>query len=65
MRPMSTTPPTDDERLSMSGVSPVTVMDSCRLATFSAMLMSRVWPTLRTMALFSTRLKPWSSAVMS
>ena len=32
---MSTTPPTEDEEVSMSGVSPVTVTVSDRLATLS------------------------------
>ena len=65
MRLMSTTPPTEDEEVSMSGVSPVTVTVSDTLATFRVMLMSSVCPMLTTMPLFSTLLKPWSSAVRS
>ena len=65
IRLMSTTPPTDEEDVSISGVSPVTVTVSETFATFNVMLMSRVWPTLTTMPLFSTLLKPWSSATMS
>ncbi len=65
MRLMSTTPPTEDEEVSISGVSPVTVTVSDTVATFRVMLMSRVWPMLTTIPLFSTLLKPWSSATMS
>ena len=65
MRPTSTTPPTDEDDVSMSGVAPLTVTDSCRLATFIGMLTSRVCPTFSTMPLPSKREKPCSSAVMS
>ena len=62
---MSTMPPTDEEEVSISGVSPVTVTVSDTVATFSVMLMSSVWPTDTTMSLFSTFEKPGSSAVRS
>ncbi len=65
IRSTSTTPPTDDEVRSMSGVSPRTSTASASDATFRVTGMSRVWPTLITMPLLSILLKPWSSAVMS
>ena len=46
----------------MSGDSPVTVTVSCSVATFIAIVMSIVWPTLTMMPLFATLAKPVSSA---
>ena len=65
MRATSTTPPTDDERVSMSGDSPVTVTVSDMFATFIVRPTSSVWPTLTVTPLFSTLLKPCSSASRS
>ncbi len=65
MRLMSTTPPTEDEPVSMSGVSALTVIASETPASFRIMSTSSVWPTLSTMPLFSILAKPWSSAVTS
>ncbi len=61
MRPMSTTPPTDDTVASMSGVWPVTVMVSDRAPTVSVKSRVMVWPTLTTTSLRSTEVKPASS----
>ena len=61
----STTPPTDDEEVWMSGVSARTVIVSDTAASLRVRLRSIVWPTLTTMPLFSTLLKPDSSAVRS
>ena len=58
MRPMSTTPPTDEDVVSMSGVPPVTVIVSDTVANFKIIATSSVWPTLTTMPLFSTLVKP-------
>jgi hypothetical protein len=58
IRLTSTTPPTDEDEVSMSGVAPLTVIDSCTLATFNVTLTSSVWPTLRTIALLSNLAKP-------
>ena len=58
-------PPTDEERVSTSGVSPVTVTFSCTLATVSVMPISSDCPTL-TMIPFDSRFwKPDSSAARS
>ena len=58
----STTPPTDDDPVWISGVSPETVIVSCTDASFRVRLRSSVWPTLTTMPLLSILLKPLSSA---
>ena len=65
MRPISTTPPTDEELVSMSGVPPVTVIVSETVASFKVIATSSVCPTFTTMPLFSTRVNPCSSAVRS
>ena len=49
----STTPPTDDEFVSTSGDSPVTVTLSATCATFKSKLSSTVWPTFTTTAFCS------------
>ncbi len=58
MRWISTTPPTDDELVSMSGVSALTVTVSWTDASFKVMSMSSVCPTLTTMPLLSILVKP-------
>jgi hypothetical protein len=65
MRATSTTPPTDDAVVSISGVSPVTVIVSLTFATERVISTVMFWPTFSTRALLSNRLKPWSSAVTS
>ena len=63
MRCTSTTPPTDDEVVWMSGVSALTVIVSDTVASFIVKFRSSVCPTLTMMPLVSTLLKPESSVV--
>ncbi len=53
MRPVSTTPPTAELLVSISGVSPVTVTVSDTVASFSDTSSVTVWVTLTTMPLCS------------
>ena len=62
---MSTTPPTEDELVSMSGVPPLTVMFSATCATFRSKLMSSVCETLTTIPVFDTVVNPGSAATTS
>ena len=65
MRPMSTTPPTDETEASIRGEAPVTVMVSETFATFSAKSRVIVWPTLTMTPFWSTEVKPGSSTFRS
>ena len=58
MRPMSTTPPTDETVASISGVCAVTMTVSATLASRSEKSRVIVWPTLTTTSLRSILVKP-------
>ena len=65
MRLISTTAPTDDAVVSISGVAPVTLTVSASAATFSGKSIDCVWATFTSTSFFETVAKPWSSAVTS
>ena len=65
MRPMSTTPPTDDTVDSISGDAAVTVIVSATFATFSEKSIEIDWPTLTMMPFCSIVENPASSTVRS
>ena len=65
MRFTSTTAPTDDAVVWMSGVAPVTFTVSASCATFSGKSMACVCATLTSTSFFETVVKPCSSAVTS
>ena len=65
MRLTSTTAPTADAVVWISGEAPVTLTVSASCATFSGKSTACVWATLTSMAFLDTVVKPWSSAVTS
>ena len=64
IRPTSTTPPTAEEVVSISGASPVTVTVSATFATVRPKSTEIVWPTLMTMPFRSIVENPGSSTRM-